>query len=137
MTKGTIYMIWSAQSPKRYYGSTKQTLSMRMCGHRKDFKKWSIDGLNYCSSYDVLCFDDARIEWVETVEFTERAELNAREGWWIRNNACVNKQIAGRGAAEYRAVHKEEKVVFDVAYYAKNREKKSSLFSCFSRDAQG
>ncbi len=107
--KGTVYMIWSSQTPKRYYGSTIQTLSMRMSEHRKRFRKWSVDGLNYVSSYDVLCFDDARIEWIETVEFENRAELAAREGWWMRNNECSNKNVAGRGAAEWRMEHKEEK----------------------------
>ncbi len=111
--KGTVYMIWSEQTPKRYYGSTIQTLSMRMSGHRSHMKRWRAGKDESCSSFDVLCFDDARIEWVETVEFTNRVELAAREGWWMRNNECVNKQIAGRTPVEcsiaYRATHTEEK----------------------------
>ncbi len=106
---GYIYVIRSHQTEDVYYGSTKQTLSQRMCGHRRNFKSF-VEGTNthYRSSIEILQFDDAYIELVEEIEYTNKNELFAREGFYIRNNACVNKQIAGRTNKEWCKTNYEE-----------------------------
>jgi hypothetical protein len=49
--------------------------------------------------------------------------LNAREGHYIKNIMCVNKNIAGRTQKEYRDDNKEK-----LKEYKKNRNKKLVLF---------
>ncbi len=129
-------MIWSGD--KRYYGSTIQNLSMRMCGHRAKMKSWNAGKNNYCTSFEVLRHADAKIEWIETVEFTDRAELSAREGWFIRNNLCVNKYVAGRGQSEYhatyRATHKKEIAATDAAYRVDHKEEIAATRAVYYTD---
>jgi GIY-YIG catalytic domain len=123
---GTVYRIWSPNSPDCYVGATIQELCSRMSGHRAALKRWSADKTKlYCTSYEVLRFPDAKIEWLETVEFKTRAELTAREGHWIRTLDCVNKNMAGNTQAESNA-----------QWYLKNREdkmKKSSAYKAAHR----
>ena len=38
--KGKIYQIWDEDYQECYIGSTVQELSMRMCGHRKDYRRF-------------------------------------------------------------------------------------------------
>ena len=119
---GTVYRIWSASSPDCYVGATIQELCSRKSGHRADMKRWSADKTKpYCSSYEVLRFPDAKIEWIETVEFKTRAELAAREGHWIRTLDCVNKYVAGRTDAAYYVDHREATLQRTNAYNAAHR----------------
>ena len=120
---GTVYRIWSPSSPDCYVGATIQELSSRKSGHRADMKRWSADKTKlYYSSYEVLRFPDAKIEWLETVQFKTRAQLAAREGHWIRTLDCVNKQVAGRTVAEYYVDHREALLKKSIEYHAAHRD---------------
>ena len=99
-SNGKIYKIWSAQTERIYVGSTTQSLSKRMAAHRYDMK------INRnTSSKIILAYPDARIELIESFPCNNSDELNAREGYWIRSENCVNKCIAGnlteKGRVEY------------------------------------
>jgi hypothetical protein len=88
-SKGRIYRIVSPSHPEDvYYGSTIQTLGVRMCGHRKQYIKRE----GSCSSSAVLQYGDAIIILVEMFPCQSVEELRAREGWYILNNPCVNKK---------------------------------------------
>ncbi len=145
MPTGSVYKIWSPSSDDIYIGSTKQTLSSRMSGHRSSYKAWTANNSRFCSSYGVLRFSDARIELLELVEFTTRPQLTAREGHWIRSVKCLNKHIAGRTQAEYKkdnAVKINEWVVahhvevsaykakYDASHRVENRERHSKKIEC-------
>lgn len=99
--KGSVYVIRSHQTEDVYYGSTTQMLCKRMATHRQDYKKWLRDAHGYMTSFKLLKYDDAYIELVEEVEFQNKKELHAREGFYIRNNECVNKCVMGRTHKEY------------------------------------
>ena len=118
---GTVYQIWSPSNPNKVYvGATTQELSARKSGHRRGLKIWLADNTSpYCTSYEVLRFPDARIDWLETVRFSKKSELAAREGHWIRTLDCVNKTVTGRTRAEYRVDNRVE----IAAYRADNRDK--------------
>ena len=106
---GYIYVIRSHQTEDVYYGSTKQTLSQRMSGHRRNYTAYiNGTGTDNRSSIKILQFKDAYIELVEEVKYDNKLELYAREGFYIRNNNCVNKQIAGRTQKEWQATNYEE-----------------------------
>ena len=101
---GKIYKIESLIGNCVYYGSTvQQYLSKRLSGHKKDIKYGK--GV---SSYKVLQYDDAKIYLVELYPCNSKDELHKREGWYIKNNDCVNKMVAGRTKKEWRDDNKEK-----------------------------
>jgi hypothetical protein len=101
--KGFIYIIRSHQTDDVYYGSTTRMLCIRMAEHRRDYKNWLKGTRKYNnSSFNIIQYDDAYIELVDEIEFSNKQELKAREGQYIRENNCVNKCIPCRTNKEYR-----------------------------------
>ena len=116
---GKLYTIRSHQTDKVYVGSTTQVLSVRMGGHRANFKLYNNGGgTNYVSSFELLTYDDAYIELIELYPCNSKTELDRGEGVYIRQMDCVNKNIAGRTMAEYYQDNKEQ----IKQYYQDNRE---------------
>jgi hypothetical protein len=96
---GKIYKIVSPSHPEvpPYFGSTCQSLSMRMAGHRADFKRGKLG-----TSKKLMCFEDAIILLVEEYPCENREQLCTREGEIMINSVeRSNKHIAGRTRAEY------------------------------------
>ena len=121
--KGKIYKLWSPQGTDEevYYGSTCNDLRFRKYGHkRKD---------NFCSS-NILFekYDDVRIELVEDCPCNNKADLNKKEGEYIRENNCLNKNIAGRTDKEYYKDNKEKKKEQKREYYENNKEKTKEYY---------
>ena len=101
---GKIYMIWSPNTDKVYIGSTTQPLHKRFHDHKN-----SLTGKKYTTAREVLACGEARIELIEDHPCANKAELNAREGQVMRGyDNRVNRCIAGRTPAEYRADNKEQ-----------------------------
>jgi hypothetical protein len=101
-SQGLIYAIRSYLTSKIYIGSTTQELSKRMTHHRWNFKYWQTNGDKYLTSFEIIKYGDAYIELLEMCPCVNRMELERREGELIRENDCVNKNIAGRTIEEYR-----------------------------------
>ncbi len=102
--KGKIYKIISDQTDKMYFGATVQKyLCERFRGHKKDMKKGK-----YCSSKEILVFDDAQIVLIENFPCNSKNELAARERHFIELNkdVCVNIQVPGRTIKEYNQTQK-------------------------------
>ena len=117
---GKIYMIESLEGKCRYYGSTTQKhLCVRMAGHRCDYKNKK---KKITSSSKVLCFDDAKIILVENYPCNSREELLRKEGEYIRNNDCVNRNIAGRNSKMWNDEHKEHNKLKSKKYYHENKK---------------
>ena len=102
---GKIYTVKSYKSDEVYVGSTIQELSMRMGGHRADYKKGNILGKNKLIVENI---EDWYIELYELFPCNLKTELKRREGEVIREIGTLNKQIAGRTVKEYHTDHKEE-----------------------------
>ena len=78
------------------------------------------------TSYDLLeefGVDNCKIELLESFPCNNREERNAREGYWIRLNDCVNRVVIGRTKQEYYEQHKEEDKQRREQYYETRREK--------------
>jgi hypothetical protein len=105
-----------------YYGSTNGCLSIRKSRHKYDYKTFVNGKGKYISSFDILeKGDDWDIELVE--DDIEDDQLLLREGFYIKNNECVNKRVAGRTKQEYYNDN-EEKIKSYKSQWAKdNREK--------------
>jgi nucleotidyltransferase/DNA polymerase involved in DNA repair len=87
-----------------YYGSTTQQLSRRMSSHRGAYRVFGKG--QKCSRstvfdiFDAHGVDNCKIELVEECPCESVEQLRMREGFYIRNNECVNELIAGRTLAE-------------------------------------
>lgn len=124
-SKGQIYKIWDNTFTKCYVGSSVQPLSKRMQKHKCDFKKYLSDGCKYMSVFDLFDefgVENCKIEWVEDVVCKSKKELQAREGFHIRNSDCVNKRIAGRSSKERYEEKRDEYVEKNRQYYVENKD---------------
>ena len=142
--RGKIYKLWCHEINDIYIGSTTQSLSQRLSGHK----------LLDCSSK--ILFEksnNVKIELIESYPCKNKMELNRKENEYIRKNDCINKLIANQKQKDYNKKYYEdhkEKVLekikeFNIKnkneiaekkkeYYEKNKveieEKKKEKFTC-------
>ena len=115
--KGKIYKLWSPQGEEDeiYYGSTIDELRKRKNQHK--LKK------NSCSSKILFeKYDDVRIELLEDYPCNNRAELEKKEGEYIRANKCLNRNVAGRTRKEWYEDNKENTLKLVKEYYENNKQ---------------
>ena len=138
--KGKIYKIWDSNFTKCYIGSTIEELSQRMAKHRTKYKLYLNNKYPYTTSFGLFKefgLDDCKIELLELYPCNSRAELEAREGHYIRSEECVNRTHIGRTNKEYywenieyfkergkawREQNKEYKNTTDRKYREENKE---------------
>jgi hypothetical protein len=65
----------------------------------------------------------AKIELVENCPCNSKEELLQREGYYIRNNNCVNKFIPDRTRKEYLETNKEKLKEYHKKYDETNKER--------------
>ena len=87
---GIIYLLFSESANLKYYGSTKQRLSQRLAEHNRDYKK-----NNSVSSKQIMNCSDYKIIVLEEFQNISSTDLKLREGYYISNNECINKNVAG------------------------------------------
>jgi hypothetical protein len=122
---GKIYKITDIDYNKCYYGSTIQSLSMRMGGHRRkynEFKNGEYHKFSVFDIFDEYGMDNCKIELVENFPCLSKDELEAREGFYIKNNECVNRIIVGRTRRQYYDDNKDKKSDYNKEYYNNNKE---------------
>jgi len=107
--KGFVYRIYDNTNGNVYYGSTKETVSRRMTGHRTKYKLWLKGKVkHYTKSFDILKNGDYSYNIVEEVEYENKYELHNRERYYIENNECINKFIPNRTRKQWREDNKEK-----------------------------
>jgi hypothetical protein len=124
-----IYKVTDVNNNESYYGSTINSLSLRKALHKNSYKKYKNGEFNKISIFDLFDkygVDNCEIELVEEFPCENKIELLNREGFYIKNNECVNKTIAGRTLKEYYADNKEKYRQHNQEYYANNKEKISN-----------
>ena len=118
-------MITDVAYQERYYGSTIEPLTKRMNTintsffHLDNEDKPFLRSVNYI--FDRFGFENCKIELVENVPCNSKEELTKREGFYIQNNQCVNKHIAGRSNQEQTRERKNERAL---QYYYENHDEK-------------
>jgi hypothetical protein len=90
-----LYSIRSNQTDKYYVGSTYNTLSKRFYQHKTNYKRYLKRQTGYCSVFEILKYDDAYIEVLESHCGLDRYSLFRKEGEYIRNNKDKVVNIAG------------------------------------------
>jgi len=112
---GRIYKLESYQTEDIYIGSTCQPLCERLAQHKRHYKSFQNGKSKYYTASDILKYDDVYITLIEYFPCNSKEELEAREGYYIRQMNCVNKRIEGRTKKEY-----------DKEWYENNKEKHSN-----------
>jgi adenylate kinase family enzyme len=124
--KGQIYKIVDVGYNLCYYGSTINRLCQRMATHREHYKNGSYN-CTVKQIFDTYGLENCKIELVENFPCDSRKELEAREGFYIKNNSCVNKNIAGRTLKEsskvYKETHKDQIKEYYKKYCEANKDK--------------
>ena len=94
---GKIYRIVSPQTINVYIGSTEQYhLCHRYANHVEAYINWkNNNNCEYWASFEILKYNDAKIELLERYTDHNTDELRKREQYWIDNTPlCVNIQPA-------------------------------------------
>jgi hypothetical protein len=111
----TIYKLWSENlGPEDvYYGHTIRTLKRRLQYH--------INNRN-CCSIKIIDAGKYHIEEVEQWPCANKREALVREGWWQKNNPCINQKIEGYFLKD----SPEAQNAYNKQYYEKNKEKNNA-----------
>ena len=123
-SQSKIYKIVSPSKNITYYGSTTYDLQKRLINHIRKYKYYKDGKTNYVSVNDVLECDDAVIELVENFSCNNRKELTDREGYYIKNNECINKNIPGRTHQEWKLENIENYKEYQKEYQKEYRKQK-------------
>ena len=112
---GKIYKI-VGDTGITYYGSTTQSLKERMRQH--PYNKGTT------AHQKIISQMDWEIVLVENYPCESKKELEDREGWYIRENPCVNRVVVGRTKGEYREDRREELNTYARKQYEEKRKEK-------------
>ena len=125
--KGQIYMITDIAYTKFYYGSTCEKLSKRLWRHKNFYSDYLKGKTTYknsvCFLFDEFGVENCKIELVELYPTNSKVELLQREGYYIKNNVCVNKRVAGRTDKDYYQDNKEQCAKWNKEWHIKNKDK--------------
>ena len=103
-----IYRIVCNITGQQYIGSTcEPTLSRRLSGHIRDFRRFTNGKFRFVSSFTVLENGNYEIVLVEVCPCANKDQLHARERYWIETTECVNRQIPNRTQKEWRGDNPE------------------------------
>ena len=121
-----IYKITSMNNPELvYYGHTCQTFAQRFAAHKSSSNK--------TTSKIIIEKGDAIILLVEDYPCLNENEARAREGFYILNNPCVNKNVAGRTDKQYYIDKKEIKDEYQKKYDNEHKEQISKRMKVYNK----
>ena len=102
--RGKIYQIECHVTNQVYIGSTtKKYLQQRLRDHEKGHAYFLATGRKRLTSHEVLKNGNYTLSMLEMYPCSSKDELLARERHYIEATPnCVNKNLPGRGRAEYR-----------------------------------
>jgi hypothetical protein len=134
---GKIYRLISPSTDEIYIGSTTKPLYKRLQYHKSDYKKYLNGTCQYVSSFELLKYDDYKIELICDYPCNSRKELDREEGLYQRKMKCVNKNIAGRTDKEWWNENKDEVLKQRKKYYDDNKDeilKKQKIYREKNKD---
>tara|TARA_R110002049_G_scaffold260445_1_gene436361 strand:- start:246 stop:791 length:546 start_codon:yes stop_codon:yes gene_type:complete len=112
-SKAKIYKIECNITNEVYYGSTIQSLGMRLAIHKYSKK---------CRAINIIDRGNFNMKVLEEYPCNSKKELETRERWWIENNVCINKIIPTRTTKEYRQDNREKLQVYFKQHTERKRE---------------
>jgi ATP-dependent helicase YprA (DUF1998 family) len=121
-SQGKIYKIISSECDLVYYGSTVDPLNVRLNIHKGTYNMYLKGNHHYVTSFGIIEKGNYEIVLVENYPCNSKKELRLREGEYIKNNQCVNHNVAGRTPEEYYEDNHERILNQRKEYREKNRE---------------
>ena len=143
--KGKIYRLVCNNTGQQYIGSTTQSLSQRLGGHKAAYKMF-LEGkrIKKLTSFSILSENNFEIILIEDYPCENKNQLERRERHFIETIECVNKvkpaqtreellewhkQYTKEHAAElkeynqqYRKEHQEELAKSKIEFYQEHKE---------------
>jgi hypothetical protein len=99
-------------------------LNDRLSYHRSDYKRYINGEDKYTSSYEIIQYEDARIELIYEGTFDDIKSLRQLEGEIIKKSSnIVNKNIPGRDTKTYREDKNDKIKERRDKYYNDNKER--------------
>jgi hypothetical protein len=133
--QGKIYKIECNETGLIYIGSTSEpTLARRLTKHVQGYKEYKAGKGKYMSSYIILENGNYDIYLIENCPCNSKDELHQREGYHVKNNDCVNKNIPCRTRVEYYEANKERFSKLGKEYYMENKDKKIEYQRQYSKN---
>jgi hypothetical protein len=135
-----IYKLVSPQTEKYYIGSTTRELYIRKSQHKYDYKKYLENNNNkYMSSYEILKYNDFKIELIKLFKCENKKELEIEETKLIKehHNNILNKNIPNRDNKEYYKDNKEKIQNYKKEWHNDNKErlnKKSKEYHIINKE---
>lgn len=122
---GKIYKITDIAYTKMYIGSTTQSLAKRFSLHKTRYKSWQDGQSSKSTSFQLFIefgVENCKIELIEEFPCDNRMQLERKEGDHIKNNECINKNVAGRTKKEYQQDNKQQISDQHKVYYQDNKQ---------------
>lgn len=122
--KGKVYSIRSHNCTEYYVGSTCLSLADRLRKHVKQYNYYLKTTQNPIASYDIIGKGNYYIELLEEYPCNTKAELERREGHYIREakELAVNVRIAGQSHAIFKELNRAEYLEQKKNSYEKNKD---------------
>jgi hypothetical protein len=76
---GYIYKITSTKNNLYYIGSTHQGIHVRFSKHKHDLMRYFEGKFNYCTSFDIMIYEDAKIEILKYFDNINNIDLKMEE----------------------------------------------------------
>ena len=122
-SKAKIYQVLNDVDDDVYIGSTCQSLSMRMVGHRKARTSTKHNNYKLYRKMNEIGVEHFYIELIKETPCDNKEQLRAIEGEYIRQYGTLNSQIAGRTRKEWQDEHIERKSQQNKINYQNNKPK--------------
>mgnify|MGYP003659504739 CR=1 FL=1 len=129
-SKGKIYKIYCNITGETYYGSTVNTLAKRMGQHVSKAKNPN----KTCTSKSIIVRDDYDYSLIENHKCINKAELHARERYWIENYECVNKEVPGRTNKEWYEANKDKILKQHKEWNDANKDKMKAYHELYRKE---
>ena len=106
---GSIYKLISDQTTDVFIGSTTQRLNKCFNNHKYNYRNYLNDNHCYVKSFDLLKYDDVRIELIFEAEFDDIKELHELEDEYIKDtDNCINEIPQKKTRHDYYELHKDK-----------------------------
>ena len=138
MTNITFYKIICNNTGEFYIGSTKQKLNRRMTCHESNFRQWKKGNKSYnkCGSYDIIDRGNYKIKTLlvvdaDTTDLKKRKHIERlfiEKGMSNCNKFCLNKNLPGRTALEYRNDNRDGINAYHRTNYHKKYKKRKQEY---------
>jgi vacuolar-type H+-ATPase subunit H len=119
---GKIYRIISPSADGMYIGSTIRPLNQRLQDHKLHYKRYLNGKYHYVTSFELVKYDDCKIELICDYHCNSKKELCEKEGEIQREMDCINKNIAGRTKKEWCDENRDEMLKQRKKHYEDNKD---------------